>query len=62
MVKHHIKSVLACMFDDYWWKSYVYLTTFSNVKHQDLCATINPSKINYKQLINSLHPNIALII
>ena len=37
------------MFDDYLWKSYVYLTTFSNVKYQDLCATINPSKIKYLQ-------------
>ena len=27
----------ACMFDDYLWKSYVYQTTFSNVKYQDLC-------------------------
>ena len=35
----------ACMFDDYLWKSFVYRTTFSNVKYQDLCATINPSKI-----------------
>ena len=35
------------MFDDYLWKSYVYQTTFSNVKYQDLCATINPSKIKY---------------
>ena len=24
----------ACMFDNYLWKSYVYLTTFSNVKCQ----------------------------
>ena len=37
------------MFDDYLWKSYVYWTTFSNVKYQDLCATINPSKIKYLQ-------------
>ena len=28
------------MFDDYLWKSYLYRTTFSNVKYQDLCATI----------------------
>ena len=34
------------MFDDYLWKIYVYWTTFSDVKYQDLCATINPSKIN----------------
>ena len=39
----------ACIFDDYLWKSYVYRTTFSNVKYQDLCATINPSKIKYLQ-------------
>ena len=40
-------AIFACMFDDYLWKSYVYRTTFSNVKYQDLCATINPSKIKY---------------
>ena len=39
---------LACMFDDYLWKSYVYRITFSNVKYQDLCATINPSKKSYQ--------------
>ena len=38
-------DTFTCMFDDYLWKSYVYRTTFSNVKYQDLCATINPSKI-----------------
>ena len=37
------------MFDDYLLKSFVYWTTFSNVKYQDLCATINPSKIKYLQ-------------
>ena len=30
----------ACMFDDYLWKSYVYRTTFSNVKYQDLFEEI----------------------
>ena len=34
------------MFDDYLWKSYVHRTTFSNVRYQDLRATIHPSKIN----------------
>ena len=29
-------TYLACMFDDYLWKSYVYQTTFSNVKYQDM--------------------------
>ena len=43
------KACFACMFDDYLWKSYVYRTTFSNVKYQDLCATINLSKIKYLQ-------------
>ena len=37
------------MFDDYLWNSYVYLTTFSNVKYQDLSAKINLSKIKYLQ-------------
>ena len=37
------------MFDDYLWKCYVYRTTFSNVKYQDLCATTNLSKIKYLQ-------------
>ena len=37
------------MFDDYLWKSYVNQTTFSNVKYQDLCETINSSKIEYLQ-------------
>ena len=31
------------MFDDDLWKSFVY-RTFSNVKYQDLCATINPGR------------------
>ena len=43
------EPVLACMFDDNLWKSYVCRTTFSNVKYQDLFATINPSKIKYVQ-------------
>ena len=44
------------LFDDYLWKSYVYRTTFSKIKYQDLCATINPSKINYiTEYINSEH-------
>ena len=33
----------------YLWKRYVYWTTFSNVIYQDLCATINLSKIKYLQ-------------
>ena len=44
------KVIFPCMFDDYLGKSYVYRTTFYNVKYQeDLCATINPSKIKYLQ-------------
>ena len=30
------------MFDDYLWKSYVYRTTFSNVKYQDQIKTNKP--------------------
>ena len=36
----------ACMFNDDWWKSYVYRTTFSNIKYQDLCAKKNPWRSN----------------
>ena len=39
----------TCMFDDNLWKSYVCRTIFSYVKYQDLCATINTSKIKYLQ-------------
>ena len=49
------------MFNDYSCKSYVYRTTFSNVKYQDVCATINPSKIedlqNQKQSKIFMHQN-----
>ena len=53
-INHSISMLLGvasftCKFDDYLWKSYVYRTTFSNVKFQDLCATINTSKIKYLQ-------------
>ena len=55
----------ACMFDDYSWKSFVYWTNFSYVKYQDLCETINPSKIedleNQKQSLKYLC-NINLIL
>ena len=44
------KTFFACMFDDYLWKSYVYRTTFSNVKYQDFCVTTNLSKIKYKKV------------
>ena len=44
-----IGGIFACLFDDNLWKSFVCQTTFSNVKYQDLCATINPSKIKYLQ-------------
>ena len=44
------RANFACMFDNYLWKIYVYhRTTFSNVKDQDLCATINSSKNKYLQ-------------
>ena len=43
------RTYFACMFDDDLWKSYVYWTTFSNVKYHDLCATINPSNNKYLQ-------------
>ena len=54
--------------DDYLWKFVEkYRTTFSNVKYQGLCATINPSKIEdlqnsklivvkYAKLSMALHP------
>ena len=29
-------GVFACMFDEYLWRSYMYQTTFSNVKYQDI--------------------------
>ena len=47
-IKLGIANFYFCIYiDDYLWKSYVFRTTFSNVKYQDLCATINPSKIKY---------------
>ena len=47
-------SCFACMFDEYLWRSYVYRTTFSNVKYQDLCATINPLKIKDLQKLKTI--------
>ena len=38
------KMIFPCMFYDSLWKSCV-SDYFSNVKYQDLCATINSSKI-----------------
>ena len=40
-------TYLACMFDDYLWKSYVYQTTFSNVKYQDISTKIS-TVLNWK--------------
>ena len=47
------------MFDDYLWKSYVYQTTFSNVKYQDdkLCIHVT-EKNSIASIASRLHKKI----
>ena len=52
---------LACMFHDYSWKSCV-SDYFNNVEYQDLCATINPSKIKDLENKNNLWNICAALI
>ena len=54
----------ACMFDDYLWKSYVYRTTFSNVKYQDVfvLASHKPCCVLSKTTVIHLNLQCTLLV